>query len=110
MRRLAAFVCVMMAAVLLWTAGPVRAMEIVDCAEVSSEAPGHYDGDSDQVPSDPDKGAPHHHGGCHGHCAAVPVGDGRADLTDLGSNAQGLRRTSFPTGCDPGTSLRPPIA
>jgi len=34
---------------------------------------GHAPGDADQVPSDSDKGYPHHHGGCHGDHVAAPV-------------------------------------
>lgn len=36
-------------------------------------AGGHVTGDADQVPTDRDKAAPHHHGGCHGDHVAAPV-------------------------------------
>lgn len=40
---------------------------------VDEVALGHAPGDADQVPSDGDKGYPHHHGGCHGDHVAAPV-------------------------------------
>jgi hypothetical protein len=42
-------------------------------ARVDEVAPGHVAGDADQVPSDSDKGYPHHHGGCHGDHVAAPI-------------------------------------
>jgi hypothetical protein len=40
---------------------------------VTEIALGHAPGDADQVPSDGDKGYPHHHGGCHGDHVAAPI-------------------------------------
>jgi hypothetical protein len=47
------------------------------CVETGATA-GHGEGDGDQVPADSDKDYPHHHGGCHGHHVAAPIGDGDA--------------------------------
>ncbi|OYZ08033.1 MAG: hypothetical protein B7Y36_18145 [Novosphingobium sp. 28-62-57] len=47
---------------------------------VDEVAPGHVPGDADQVPSDGDKGYPHHHGGCHGDHVAAPVKASNAAL------------------------------
>lgn len=47
---------------------------------VEEAAPGHAPGDADQVPSDGDKGYPHHHGGCHGDHVAAPVKASNAAL------------------------------
>lgn len=71
---------------------------------------GHAEGDRDQVPSDDEKAAPHHHGGCQGHQIGEAVKEGfspqprlRASLP-LISNAKA--RASAPT--DP--AYRPPRA
>ncbi len=44
-----------------------------DDTRVADVIVGHVPGDADQVPSDGDKGFPHHHGGCHGDHVAAPV-------------------------------------
>ena len=110
MRRLATLICTLLISVMLWSGTAARAAELAACIEVTSEAPGHFDGDDDEVPSDPDKGTPHHHGTCNGHSVAVPIeGDGVAYQPQ---RTQSLGRLSaeFLSGCDPGTTLRPPIA
>lgn len=110
MRPVVTFVCALMVAVLLWGGSAARAAELIGCIEVSADAAGHFDGDDDQVPSDPDKGTPHHHGGCHGHPIAVP-NVGESILATRGpTDSVGLRLAQFTAGCDPGTQLRPPIA
>lgn len=110
MRRLAALIGTLMLAVMLWTGTAARAADLAGCIEISAETAGHFEGDDDQVPSDPDKGAPHHHGGCHGHHVAVPnEGDAIPLAVDL-SDSIGLRLATKTAGCDPGTTLRPPIA
>lgn len=111
MRRLGVLVCALMAAVLLWTGTSARAAEIAGCIEVGGETAGHFeDGDKGQVPSDPDKGAPHHHGGCHLHHVTVPFDGEAAPFDGRLNDSIGLRRAQFTAGCDPGTQLRPPIA
>lgn len=50
-----------------------HAMEPGTCLDARTAAQsGHFDGDSDQVPRDGDKGYPHHHGGGHSHYVATP--------------------------------------
>lgn len=48
---------------------------------VDEVALGHAPDDADQVPSDGDKGYPHHHGGCHGDHVAPPVKTTNTALT-----------------------------
>lgn len=111
MRRLATLVCVLLMSVMLWSGATVRAAELAACVnEVRAEAPGHFDGDGDQVPADTDKGAPHHHGACHAHCVAVPNTGEAPAWASQPSSALSLRSTEFLSGLDPGTALRPPIA
>lgn len=110
MRRFAVLICALMAAVLLWTGTSARAAEIATCVEVSAEATGHFEGDSDQVPSDPDKGTPHHHGGCHGHHVTIPTEDRSGTSGAMLSNTLRIRLATFVAGCGPGIQLRPPIA
>ena len=110
MRSLANFIFALLTAVLLWAGTPARAMDVAGCIEASVDAASHFEGDSDQVPADPDKGTPHHHGGCHGHHVATSSDDdGTAYAADLSNNV-GLSLAAFTAGCDPGTALRPPIA
>ena len=47
--------------------GTVCASENGNPAAISCGGVTHADNDGDQVPSDSDKGAPHHHAACHGH-------------------------------------------
>jgi len=75
----------------------------------ATAAVGHADGDGDQS-RDSEQGYPHHHGSCHGHHVAAPVG---ADTTPAPT-----RLTSDPLAAGstlvapapPGATLRPPIA
>ena len=110
MRRLLSLVSILMLAVMLWTGTTAHAAEAMGCVEVSAEAFGHFDGDSDQVPADPDKGVPHHHGGCHGHHVGVAVDAEAPKAAPAASGTRGLRPEAMDAGCDPGTTLRPPIA
>jgi hypothetical protein len=48
---------------------------------VDEVALGHAPDDADQVPSDGDKGYPHHHGGCHGDHVLAPVKVSNTALT-----------------------------
>ncbi|QNA82565.1 hypothetical protein G4G27_15475 [Sphingomonas sp. So64.6b] len=79
------------------------------CVEAGTTA-GHVDGDSDQVPADSDKDYPHHHGGCHGHHVAAPIGDGEtiahARLASIITRAD--VRNGVTHASDP--ALRPPQA
>jgi len=110
MNRLWPLFGTLMLAALLWTGSAARAAELTGCLEATSEAAGHYEGDQDQVPADSDKGTPHHHSPCHGHCASVTS---EADPATLAFNSDptiGIGHEVTTAGCDPGTALRPPIA
>jgi len=77
---------------------------------VDEVAMGHAPGDADQVPSDGDKGYPHHHGGCHGDHVAAPVKATNTALTrDLRLAPVFAGRSMLPLStADP--ALRPPQA
>lgn len=88
-----------------------HAMEPIACIDAGTAAEtGHADGDGDQVPSDSDKGYPHHHGGCHGHHVATETAKAEpAQLHEAGAHMRptdGLALAAS-TG-DP--ALRPPQA
>lgn len=88
-----------------------HAIEPVACIDASAAAEtGHADGDGDQVPSDSDKGYPHHHGGCHGHHVATATA--KAEPTqqrDVGTPVRPNDALALATSAaDP--ALRPPRA
>ncbi len=110
MRRLLPFFCLLMMAMVTWSATSAQAAEAVECIEVSGSVAGHFEGDSDQVPADPDKGTTHHHAVCHGHCSAIA--DTGFSGTPIPSQPQRARplEAQLLSGSDPGQALRPPIA
>ena len=110
MRGLFSLVGTLMLVVMLWTGTTAHAAEAMGCIEVSVDAAGHFDGDGDEVPADPDKGAPHHHGGCHGHHVGVAADAEGPKTISAASGTRGLRPEALAASCDPGTALRPPIA
>ena len=79
MRRLLNILAYLTIALSLGTMATAHVLERPDVsasshgARVDEVASGHVPGDADQVPSDSDKGYPHHHGGCHGDHVAAPV-------------------------------------
>ena len=75
MHRVAAFFVYLALALSLAFGSVAHATEGLPCIEVSADDSPflHADGDGDQVPADPEKAYPHHHGGCHGHHIGVPV-------------------------------------
>ncbi len=78
MRRLLTTLACLMLVFSLGTTATAHALERPVVSVGAAEAPGeqiavgHTPGDADQVPSDGDKGYPHHHGGCHGDHVAAP--------------------------------------
>lgn len=101
----------LMVAVMLWTANVAHAAEAFGCVEVAVEAPGHFDGDGDQTPADPDKGVSHHHGGnCHGHHNATNDADGAGPLTAAAGALLDRGPDIRIAGRAPPAALRPPIA
>lgn len=71
---------------------------------------GHAPGDADQVPSDSDKGYPHHHGGCHGDHVAAPIEDTNTALTHALRLAPIFASSSIRTLSTADPALRPPQA
>ena len=59
----------------------VHAREFPTGATLECSGEIHYEGDTDQSPGDSDKGVPHHHGSCHGHCLFTPVSGTSHDLS-----------------------------
>lgn len=110
MRRILPFISSLMLILVLWTGSVAHAAEAMGCAEISSSATGHFDGDSDEVPSDGDKATPHHHSACHGHCVGAPLDTQKASQPRIASSSLIAAPTEFHSGNSPGTALRPPIA
>ena len=74
MRRLLALVLCFLLASILGLSSVAHASEPVTCLETSAAS--SLDRGSDegnQLPTDSEKGYPHHHGGCHGHHVGVPI-------------------------------------
>ena len=110
MRRLLPFFCLLMMALTAWSATAAQAAEAVACIEVSGSVAGHFEGDSDQVPADSEKGTTHHHAVCHGHCSAIAeIEAAGAPIASPPHHARPLEH-QLPRGSDPGLTLRPPIA
>lgn len=87
MRRLLNILAYLTIALSLGTTATAHVLERPDVSVSSHEtgvdevALGHAPGDADQVPSDGDKGYPHHHGGCHGDHVAAPAKVANTALT-----------------------------
>lgn len=111
MHRWLHFIGALMFAVMLWTSSASHAAEAFGCVEVSAEAAGHFDGDGDQTPADPDKGVPHHHGGgCHGHHNAMSAGGEAAPTATSSGAILAPSPDTLLAGRGPPAALRPPIA
>lgn len=110
MRRLLPLISAFMLVLVLWTGTAAHAAEAVECGETTVAAAGHFEGDGDEVPADSDKSTPHHHGVCHGHCAAVPADGHAADIGAPSGILQVLAPSNFLSGTPPDLALRPPIA
>lgn len=110
MRSLLTLVSALMLAVLAWTSMAAQAADALQCIEVGADSAGHFEGDRDQVPSDSDKGAPHHHGGCSGHHVGVPTTANSIPLSVVEESRPPLRRKFGLPSLEPDRALRPPIA
>lgn len=111
MRRLFLILTAIFVGLSLTGGAMAHAVEPVECIDISTAASvGHTTGDADQVPSDSEKGYPHHHGGCHGHqiCdrIAEPVMVTGLHTTD----PRPLRSFLFVPLATADPALRPPIA
>lgn len=100
----------MMLVLMLWAGGLAHAAERVDCIPATAEAPGHYEGDDDQLPSDRDQGVVHHHAGCSGHQLAAPAGQPAIIFNHSTATVPLARSEAGPHDHDPDGQLRPPIA
>ena len=110
MRPLKTFLGAMMLVLMLWAGGVAHAAERVDCIPATTEAAGHYDGDGDQIPSDREQGAAHHHTGCSGHHLAAPARVADAPLCSSAGARAFPRNEAGPPSRGPDNLLRPPIA
>ena len=110
MQRLTTFFGVLMLVLFIWTGSSAHAAERFDCIPVSSEAPGHFEGDRDEAPAKGEKGVAHHHSGCNGHQYAASSGVQLSlVLHQSASTAVGWNER-HPTSREPDRQLRPPIA
>ena len=111
MRRFSALFACLMLVLSLGLGSVAHATEGVRCAGTTATSSfEHSEGDVDQVPADAEKDYPHHHGGCHGHHAGVPIA---ADPVSLVGSAgmivfAGGNAPKAPVSSDP--ALRPPQA
>ena len=77
MGRLLTLILTCMVSLSLMASTVAHAAEPIGCLDTEIAVDlGHATGDSDQVPSDNGKAAPHHHGGCQGHQIGEPVNEG----------------------------------
>jgi hypothetical protein len=110
MRKLLPFFAFLML-VLSSLSGLAHAAETVSCSDVlQSEASLHSYGDRDQVPSDAEKGYPHHHGGCHGHHIGTPVADRMVPQRQIEIGQFALFQSDVLSPHHDGPALRPPQA
>lgn len=110
MRGWLSLVGAFMLAVMLWTGSTAHAAEVLGCIEVNADSIGQEEGKPDPAPAAPDKGVPHHHGGCHSHHVAVPDGDAAKMPAAMAASPIGAAADAMVAGGEPGTALRPPIA
>lgn len=110
MSRWKALIGAMMLVLMLWAGGLADAAERVDCIPATAETAGHYDGDSDQLPTDRDQGVAHHHSGCSGHQLGAPAEQPLAIVNHSAAALPVAMTDARLHGYDPDGQLRPPIA
>ena len=110
MRRILPFLCAVLLGMMLWTGTAAHAAEALSCAEVSASAAGHFEGDTDQVPSDDRDASPHHHSLCHGHCVGISPEMGALSSSDAVSRPAPAPAVIGISQSRLGSALRPPIA
>lgn len=111
MRRLGRFLLCLLSLSMLTTT-LVHAQEVPNARAPTIECTGyvHSEGDADQTQGDADKAIPHHHGGCQGAPAFVPV-SASEDMLPLAVDAPVFIPAPIPSkrwAIVP--DLRPPIA
>lgn len=94
----------------MWTGSVAHAAEELNCDPVAAEAMGHYEGDTDQVPADPETGVAHHHAGCSGHQVAAELDNRAFNVALPGRATPFIRPRAGLAGLVPDAELRPPIA
>lgn len=111
MHRLSALFLCLMLALSLGLGSAARATEGDACIEVTAAAElGHVADDADQVPADSEKGYPHHHAGCHGHCVGLPLTtESAASHAAASMPREGFDESRLARG-SAHPALRPPIA
>lgn len=110
MRSWTALIGSLIIAITLLTGGVAHAVERFDCIPSSVEIAGHYDGDGDQLPTDPQQGVAHHHAGCSGHQLATPATTAEEGLCHSAGLVPVASREAGLPGRSPDSLLRPPIA
>jgi hypothetical protein len=110
MLRLSTFFGVLMLVLFVWAGSSAHAAERIECIPVSSEGPGHFEGDRDEAPTRGENSASHHHSGCNGHQFAASV-DMLVPLVSLiRAPVAGLWIERYAASREPDRQLRPPIA
>jgi hypothetical protein len=95
---------------MVWTGSSAHAAERFDCIPVTEQNAGHFEGDRDEVPSDPDQGVAHHHTGCSGHHVATPGQFATLGFSIRSAGLTSARQDADHPGREPESQLRPPIA
>lgn len=108
LRRSLLLFCLLMTSLIASTTVHASELSVAATLECSGEI--HTDGDSDQSPSDSDRGMPHHHGSCHGHGLFAPVSGPSHALTDMTSSRFYFPASDVFARWSAGPALRPPIA
>jgi len=107
-RLLPLLACLML--MLTTMSGMAHAADVAGGSITGVELSAHTDGDSDEVPSDSDKGYPHHHTVCHGHEVGKPMQAGAA-WAYIAPGMQAVASLIAPLNGTAGTvDLRPPQA
>ncbi|WP_395396773.1 hypothetical protein WBP07_29330 [Novosphingobium sp. BL-8A] len=88
----------------------IHAQELSGSVIVECSGYVHSEGDADQSPGDADKGAPHHHAGCHGGASFLPARDMVPELSDMLTQPLPAARADALGRWISGPDLRPPIA
>lgn len=110
MRWLSVMLAVLLS-VSLTSGAMAHAAEPITCIDSEfASALGHFEGDRDEVPSDADKGTPHHHAPCHGHHIAEPARNSGIGLVSMTKSLLPLIRAAAGPSTPTDPAYRPPRA
>lgn len=110
MNRWTSLLGALMLVLVFWTGGAAHAAEKFECIPVSADATGHFEGDSDQAPSDRGQDVGHHHSVWSDHHVAATADALAVKLPrSAASDFLAWREAGVP-GRGPDADLRPPIA